>query len=148
MDEACATVDELLSGYLDGELTQRDRQRVDLHLANCTRCTSRLRELDALRASVGRLRLDMDPEDRERWRKVMDNAFERTASGIGWLLVVGAVFVLVGYAGYEFLLADVQPAMVKWAVGALYLGLAVLLLSVLRQRLRARKTDKYKDVEV
>ena len=78
----------------------------------------------------------------------MDNALERTASGIGWLLVVGALFVLVGYAGYEFLLADVQPPMVKWAAGALYVGLAVLLLSVLRQRLRARKTDKYKDVEI
>ena len=148
MDEACAKIDELLSGYLDGELTQRDRQRVDLHLANCARYRTRLRELSALRASVGRLRLDMDPKDRERWRKVMDNAFERTASGIGWVLVVGAVFVLVGYAGYEFLLADVEPPMVKWAVGALYLGLAVLLLSVLRQRLKARKTDKYKDVEI
>ena len=78
----------------------------------------------------------------------MDNAMERTASGIGWTLVVGAVLVLVGYAGYEFLLADVEPPMVKWAVGALYLGLAILLLSVLRQRLKARKTDKYKDVEI
>ena len=148
MDEAGAKIDELLSGYLDGELTQRDRQRVDLHLANCPSYRARLRELETLRASVGRLRLDMDPDDRERWRKVMDNAFERTASGIGWLLVVGAVFVLVGYAGYEFLLAEVEPPLVKWAVGALYLGLAVLLLSVLRQRLRARKTDKYKDVEI
>ena len=148
MDEARAKTDELLSGYLDGELTQRDRQRVDLHLANCARYRARLRELSTLRASVGRLRLDMDPKDREGWRKVMDNAFERTASGIGWVLVVGAVFVLVGYAGYEFLLADVEPPMVKWAVGALYLGLAVLLLSVLRQRLKARKTDKYKDVEI
>ena len=148
MDEACAKVDELLSGYLDGELTQRDRQRVDLHLANSARYRARLRELEALRTSVGRLRLDMEPEDQERWRKVMDNAFERTASGIGWLLVIGAVFVLVGYAGYEFLLAEVEQPVVKWAVGALYLGLTVLLLSVLRQRLRARKTDKYKDVEI
>lgn len=148
MDEACANVDELLSGYLDDELTQKDRQRVDRHVEGCARCTARLRELDTLRVSVGRLRLDMDPEDQERWRKVMDNALERTASGIGWILVVGAVFVLVGYAGYEFLLADVEPPMVKWAVGALYLGLAVLLLSVLRQRLKARKTDRYKDVEI
>lgn len=148
MDEACASVDELLSGYLDDELTQKDRQLVDRHVEDCARCRARLRELDMLRVSVGRLRLDMDPEDQERWRKVMDNAFERTASGIGWVLVVGAVFVLVGYAGYEFLLADVEPPMVKWAVGALYLGLAVLLLSVLRQRLKARKTDRYKDVEI
>ncbi|MDE0422172.1 MAG: zf-HC2 domain-containing protein [Gammaproteobacteria bacterium] len=148
MDKDCANVDELLSGYLDDELTQKDRQRVDRHIEGCARCSARLRELDALSASVSRLRADMVPEDQEEWRKVMDNALERTASGIGWVLVVGAVFVLVGYAGYEFLLADVEPPMVKWAVGALYLGLAVLLLSVLRQRLRARKTDKYKDVEI
>ena len=148
MDEACAKVDELLSGYLDGELTQKDRQRVDLHLEGCTRCQARLRELDTLSASVGRLRDDMDPEDREQWRKVMDNAFDRTVRGIGWLLLVGAVLLLVGYAGYEFILTDLDPPFLKWAVAAVYVGLAVLLLSVLRQRLSARKTDKYKDVEI
>ena len=148
MDEACAEVDELLSGYLDGELTQRDRQRVDLQLANSARYRARLRELEALRTSVGRLRLDMEPEDQERWRKVMDNAFDRTVRGIGWLLLVGAVLLLVGYAGYEFILTDLDPPFLKWAVAAVYVGLAVLLLSVLRQRLSARKTDKYKDVEI
>ena len=148
MDEACAKVDELLSGYLDGELTQKNRQHVDLHLEGCTRCQARLQELDALSASVGRLRDDMDPEDREQWRKVMDNAFDRTVRGIGWLLLVGAVLLLVGYAGYEFILTDLDPPFLKWAVAAVYVGLAVLLLSVLRQRLSARKTDKYKDVEI
>ena len=148
MDESCAKVDELLSGYLDGELTHKDRQHVDLHLGSCARCTARLRELDSLSASVGRLRDDMDPEDRERWRKLMDNAFDRTVRGMGWVLVVGAALLLVGYGGYEFILSDVEPPFVKWAVAAVYLGLAVLLLSVLRQRLKARKTDRYKDVEI
>lgn len=148
MDEACAKVDELLSGYLDDELTQKDRQRVDIHLAGCKRCTARLAELDTVRVSVGKLGLEMNPEDRERWRKAMDNAFDRTARGIGWILVVGAVLLLGGYAGYQFLLADLEPPLVKWAVVALYLGLGVLLLSVVRQRLSARKTDRYKDVEV
>jgi len=37
MDEACANVDELLSGYLDDELTQKDRQRVDRHDEGCAR---------------------------------------------------------------------------------------------------------------
>ena len=61
---------------------------------------------------------------------------------------MGASLVLVGYGGYEFLLADVEPPLVKWAVGALYVGFAVLLLSVLRQRLSARRNDRYKDVEI
>ena len=148
MGDACASVDELLSGYLDEELTQGDRQRVDIHLEKCARCTARLRELDTLRASVGRLRQNADEHDREQWRKVMDKAVDRTVRGIGWLLLGGAALVLVGYAGYEFVLAETEAPLVKWAGGALYVGLAVLLLSVLRQRLAARKKDPYKDVEI
>ena len=117
MDEVCAEVDELLSGYLDGELTQKNRQRVELYLERCARYAARLRELDALRASVGRLRDDMDPEDRERWRKIMDNTFDRTIRGIGWLLVVGAALLLIGYGGYEFILSDLEPPFVKWGGG-------------------------------
>ena len=78
----------------------------------------------------------------------MDNAFDRTAQGFGWLLVIGAALVIVGYSGYEFVLADWEPPLVKWAVAALYVGFAVLLLIVLRQRLAARRKDKYKDVEI
>ena len=148
MAEICAEVDELLSGYLDGELTQKSRQRVDLHLGGCARCGARLRELESVRTSVGELRLDMNEEDWQRWRNVMDNAFDRAARGIGWVLVVGAVLVLAGYLGYEFLLAEVERPLVKWAVAILYLGLGVLLLSVLRQRLSARRKDRYEDVEI
>ena len=78
----------------------------------------------------------------------MDNAFDRTAQGFGWLLVIGAALVIVGYGGYEFVLADWEPPLVKLAVAALYVGFAVLLLSVLRQRLVARRKDRYKDVEI
>ena len=148
MDEACARVDELLSGYLDGELTQSDRQRVGLHLESCPRCAQRLRELESISASLGELRFDMTEEDRQRWGEVMDNAYDRTIRGFGWLLVVGAALVIVGYGSYEFVLADWEAPLVKWAVAALYVGFAVLLLSVLHQRLRARRKDRYKDVEI
>ena len=122
MDKACARIDELLSGYLDGELTQKDRQRVGLHLESCPRCTERIRELEKISASVGKLRFDMTEEDRQQWREEMDSAFDRTARGIGWLLVVGAALVIVGYGGYEFVLADWEPPLVKWGTAALYVG--------------------------
>ena len=148
MDETSTKVDELLSGYLDGELTQQDRQRVRLRLENCPRYAQRLRELESISASLGKLRVDSAEENRQQWRKVMDNAFDRTAQGVGWLLVIGAALVIVGYGAYEFVLADWEPPLVKWAVAALYVGFAVLLLTVLRQRLIARRKDRYKDVEI
>ena len=51
----CGDIDELLSGHLDGELTQGARQRVDVHVDGCARCAARLEELKAVRDSVGAL---------------------------------------------------------------------------------------------
>ena len=67
--------------------------------------------------------------------------------GLGWLLLVGGVLVLGGVAIYALAIDDGAPLHIKLGVGALYGGLALLLLSVLRQQLIARKTDKYKDVQ-
>ena len=142
----CHSVDELLSGYLDGELTQQERQRVEVHAGGCQRCSARLRELGKLRASIGKLQLNGIAE--AEWKQMMNDAVARTARGVGWLLLIGGVLAMVGYIGYEFVLAHADPPLIKWAVGALYLGFAVLLLSVLRQRFIASRKDKYKDVEI
>ena len=56
----CHSVDELLSGYLDGELTQQERQRVEVHVGGCQHCLARLRELGKLRASIGNLPTEWD----------------------------------------------------------------------------------------
>ena len=52
----CRQIDEMLSGYLDGELTQGDRQRVQLHLESCAKCRTAFDEMAELRVrmSTGR----------------------------------------------------------------------------------------------
>ena len=39
MKHDCQETEPLISGYLDGELTQSDRQRVDLILEDCEQCS-------------------------------------------------------------------------------------------------------------
>ncbi len=78
----------------------------------------------------------------------MDDLAVRTGRRIGWLLFVLGVIVVVGYAAYAFATDDAVPAFLKTAVAAVVVGLVLLLISVLRQRLVARKTDKYKEVEI
>ncbi len=75
---------------------------------------------------------------------------DRTAGitgGLGWLLFLAGVLALVGFAIYALAVDDEARLYIKLGVVALYGGLALLLLSVLRQQLIARKTDKYKDVQ-
>ncbi len=78
----------------------------------------------------------------------MNDATVRTSRGAGWLLFIAGALLLAGVAIYEFVFATDMPPLIKYGTAALYLGLAGLFISVLRQRLIARKTDKYKDVEI
>ncbi len=44
--------DELISVYLDGELTADERRDLMLHLGECGRCSRELNEMQAIRAAV------------------------------------------------------------------------------------------------
>jgi hypothetical protein len=137
---------EQLSGYVDGELTQQQRQRIDVHCASCAECASDLRELKELRESVGNARLSNKSQD--VWREMMNDTTVQRSRGIGWLLLIGGVFACLGIGIFVFLFDSSISLVEKLIVGAIYGGLGLLFFSVLRQRLIERKTDKYKDVEI
>ena len=139
-------VGELLSGYVDGELTQQERQRIEIHLGNCSECTLSLQELRALQERVGSAQLSEFGQD--VWREKMDDTAVKVSRGVGWLLLIGFALAGAGFVIYEFVSSSSRTLTEKLLVGGIYLGLALLFFSVVRQRLIERKTDKYKDVEI
>jgi predicted anti-sigma-YlaC factor YlaD len=139
-------VGENLSGYLDGELTQQERQRVELHLADCEECRGLLADLSALRERMGGSGLSSRVED--QWREDMNDLGVQFSRGVGWLLLIGALLIIGGIVIFGFLGDPGIPVGWKLLMGAFYLGLLGLFISVLRQRLIERKTDRYKDVEI
>jgi hypothetical protein len=84
----------------------------------------------------------------EEWSNIMNDLTVRASRGAGWLLYVIGTVVVVAYGVYEFTIDDEIPALVKTSVAAIVVGLVLLFISVLRQRLVARKTDKYEDVKI
>ena len=54
-DLACIEVVELLSAYLDGQLDDELRRRVDDHLAGCDGCTAALGQFETVKRLAGRL---------------------------------------------------------------------------------------------
>lgn len=139
-------VGEQLSGYLDGELTQQQSQRVELHLEGCKDCAAIFAELSALRERMGGSQLSQSSED--KWRETMNDTGVQVSKGIGWLLLIGAGLIILGAVIIAFFTDPGIGVGWKLLLSAFYLGLAALFVSVLRQRLIERKTDKYKDVEI
>ena len=64
---------------------------------------------------------------------------------IGWILFAVGLVVAAVLGFRAFMEA---PVIVKFMSVAIYGGLGLLLVSVLRQRLIERKNDKYSDVEI
>ena len=75
----------------------------------------------------------------------------RTGMGVGQLLVIVGLILVYGVGGYWFI-AEVNqdpdaPWFVKFGVPAIVIGLTILFFTVLIQRMKAAKTDRYIDVE-
>ena len=139
-------VGELLSGYVDGALTQQQRQLVSLHCEDCEECRETLTRLRELRQSIGKANLSDLCED--KWRETMNDPTVQTTRNIGWLMFIAGLLAIAGIGVFGFLFSDEIPVTMKLIMIGVYGGLATLFYSVLRQRLIERKTDKYKDVEI
>ena len=140
-------VGEMLSGFIDGELTQQDGQRVRLHCENCADCRDEMERLKDIRKRVGQATLsNLDPAV---WRERMDDNAVKTTRRAGWLLLIGGALIGGGLLAWEVFSGVSELSLLEKVIfGGIYGGLLLLFISVLRQRLIERKTDKYKDVEI
>ncbi len=139
-------VGELLSGFVDGELTQQQRQQVSLHCQSCEECSTNLADIRQLRERISTAKLSEIGAD--KWRENMNDSKTQTSRAIGWLVFIAGILLAAGVGLFWLIFNDeIEPVMKVISV-AVYGGLAILLYSVLRQRLIESKTDNYKDVEV
>ena len=76
---------------------------------------------------------------------------ESTTTSAGQVLVILGLVLVYGAGGYWFAMEVVRdedsPVWLKLGIPAIVIGFTILLLSVILQRMKAAKTDKYTDVE-
>jgi anti-sigma factor RsiW len=136
--------EELLSGYLDGALTQRERQRVSLHLEGCPDCRRQLAELGALRSAARGTAFAMPADD--DWGELPRTAGSRALRLGGWTLTILWLAVVAGIGIVELMQAAV-PAWERVAIAGGVAGFGLLLLSVLLDRLHDLRFDRYRRVD-
>jgi len=139
---------ELLMRALDDELTAEERQELESLLADDPELRAERKRLGRLKEVTTEMKLRNPPE--ELWDSYWNSTYSRVERGFGWILVSFSVIVVGGWATWQFvtqLIADTgMPPLVKAGVLAGSLGLVILTVSVLRQRLFVKKTDPYKEI--
>lgn len=142
----CHDASTLISAYLDGELTQADSQRMRLHIEDCPECGKTCSELHTLKEKMGQLSYP-DP-DTEMLNLLENEQASQLGQWSGWLLILIPVLILMAFAVYQSLSEPGTPFIVRFLFGAFQLGMAILFVTVLRQRLISYKNDKYRNVKL
>jgi hypothetical protein len=134
----------LLSGYLDRELTQGDDQRVRLHLEKCPHCRGVYDELASLRETAMSTRFDTPSDD--QWDERPRGILSLATRGLGWTMVI---IWLVAVSAFGLWHAATGPDSLLERLlifGGLLAG-ALLFVSVLIDRLKTSRTDRYRGVQ-
>lgn len=146
----CRETEPLLSGYLDGELTQGDRQRIELILDECSICAKNFEEMKQLCQQVGGMEYKkMTASEKDRLSEEVTGA---ASASVGQILLLGGVLLLYGTGAVYLVMALIRdseaPMFVRLGLPAVLLGVGILFVTVLTQRIKASKTDRYKNVRL
>jgi len=144
----CQDYRDSMMAYLDHELSDEQLKAFEAHLASCPKCTQELEEFKKLKQITDDVEL-VEPEDR-LWRHYWGGVYNRIERGIGWVVFSVAGILLLIYGGFtaiENVITDPGiSALLKVGLLALLVGLAILFVSVVRERIFFWSKDRYKDV--
>ena len=144
----CQDHHDLMMGYLDDELSPDQRKTFELHVQGCPECRTELAEFQNLKKLTESIQWT-EPEDRI-WQRYWDGVYNRIERGIGWILFSIGGMILCIYGGFKLIENVIREPgtslVVKAALVALMIGLAILFVSILRERLFIRSRDRYQDV--
>jgi predicted anti-sigma-YlaC factor YlaD len=144
----CQDHKDSMMAYLDNELSDAQKEAFEAHLASCPACAAEMEAFKKLKQITDGVAL-VEPEDR-LWTHYWGGVYNRIERGIGWVIFSVAGILLLIYGGFTAIekVIDNPSVGVLLKVGllALLTGLAILFVSVVRERIYFWSRDRYKDV--
>ncbi|MFA5424804.1 MAG: zf-HC2 domain-containing protein [Phycisphaerae bacterium] len=144
----CRQYKDLMMGYLDNELDEAQKFSFEQHVQSCKECAAEFEQFKKLKNVTDSVKF-AEPED-VLWENYWSGVYNRFERGLGWLLmsVTGIALIIFGlFKLVEGIVKDPNVELIlKIAILALLAGLAVMFVSILRERLYFWKKDRYKDV--
>ncbi len=140
---------ELLTGYVDNELTDEQRLVFESELVDDPELQAELEEFRKLKEVTGMARYADLPD--EVWEGYWQSIYRKLERGFGWVFFsIGAIIMLcLGAYSFvaEFLFDPSIPLFPKLGLSAVLIGLIILLVSYGRERIFAYRRDRYSEVK-
>lgn len=135
----------LLLKVVDGVASEQECEEFTNHIRSCEECRREYGEFKSLEELMSTVKLkDLSEDARAAYWHSLYNRLER---GLGWIFLSIGAILLLGFGGFMLIrtfIADPTVSIVlKIGVCGVLLGIVVLLVSVLKERLFVKKYDKY-----
>ncbi len=132
---------EDLMRFLDGEMSPDEHARVEALISASTELSREVAIFRSIRGGFQDLSFQSGSYEHSVWDAVNDHL----TRPIGWTLVVAGTLAWIAYGVFVFTRSPVDP-WEKLAVGAVVIGMILLLASVIWERYHDWLTDPYRDV--
>jgi anti-sigma factor RsiW len=130
-----------LMRFLDGELPPDRHTAVARHIEQCTECRREFVVFQTMKAELA-VMLDFDRADPSVWNRVN----RRIMLPAAWVLLVAGIVALSLWGAWTYITSP-ENFWEKLFVGAVVVGLGLLLLSAIGDRLRDLETDPYREIQ-
>jgi len=136
--------EELLSGYLDGALPQAEAQKVRVLIEDDPEIRKLYQDLASLREAAASTRFVTPPD--EDWPEMPKTRVSWLSRSLGWSVLVIWLTVVSVFALWRFI-SQSGDALEIFLVLGLPGSVVLLFSSVLIDRIRDLKTDRYRGVQ-
>lgn len=144
----CQQVRILLMALLDGEISLEQEKQVHDHLNKCAACARQYESFVKLKKRTGAMKFKQLSDI--YWDDYWNQVYNKIERGISWILISIGAIILLCFAVYDllenFFYDPSQPVLLKIGTGVMAVGLIVLFVSTLREKIMVRKVDKYRSI--
>ena len=130
--------------YLDDEMSPNNRVEFEEHCAQCEDCRRMLERFQELESLTRRIKM-RDPTD-EFWESYWKSIYHRIERRTAWIFIVIGALMLGASVSYRAIRSFGEVTFEKIALVVFIVGMILLLVSVIRERVHQYKTDKYKNI--
>lgn len=144
--------EKLLTKAVDGELEKAELVEFEAFIERHPECRKEWQEHSKIKEVTKMLKFKQPSA--EVWDSYWINIYNRIERGLAWIAISAGAIILLTYAIYHIiealfgLMSDPSvPFFIKLAIILVVGGLAILFVSVIREKLVLQKKDPYKEVQ-
>jgi hypothetical protein len=146
---SCEGMKFKIMAYLDNELSDSEINTVKQHLDECPDCSKKYESLNKVKEITGEMKFKKLPE--MYWDEYWSHVYNKIERGLSWIFIsIGAIIILT-FAAWNALAKLINNSQIstilKTGIFIFIIGMVILIVSILREKLMIKKVDKYKEVE-